>query len=145
MAIAISLLKIVIFLFILFIPKISKVFNFILWFFPDVRDSKDESYKTALIIIMNTLLITSFTIAFSWLSKSETYSKYYYVFLILTTTITKWQYENLFYQIVVYQSGNKAASIDRNPFASKNMSDAERNKIKQSISENAKECFEQGI
>lgn len=123
MELLISLFKILLFFFIFFITKISENYEFIYNIFPDIKKGGDESYKTVLLIIMNTLLITSYTIAFSFMMSSESYGKFYYVFLILITTITKWQYEKLYHKIFIYQERKNFVDFKSNDFIQEIMSE----------------------
>lgn len=120
-SIIISMLKILIFFFIFFITKISEKYNFIYNIFPDIKKGGDESYKTVLLVTMNTLLITSYTVAFSFINENVNYSKFYYVFLILITTLTKWQYEKLYFKIFLYQEKNNISQFEKDEFIKKKL------------------------
>lgn len=104
---SIKIIEILLFLFIFFLPKFYGRLSCVYYIFPEIKNKDDDSYKAILIIIMNTLLITSYTILFPNPLENNSYSKFYYVFLILITSLTKWQNEVLFYKIISYQNNLK--------------------------------------
>jgi len=115
----VKIIETILFLFIFFLPKFSGKLSFVFYLFPEIKNKDDESYKAILIIIMNTLLITSYTILFPNPEENNGFAKFYYVFLILLTSLTKWQNEVLFYRIISYQNNMKLKNF-KNEYGNKN-------------------------
>jgi len=119
-AIFMHLLEYFILGYVLIWPSLAYKYPLFRKFFIYLENDNSQPHKTLFVLCATTVLVGLYVGAFVWASYTK-YKVLYYAVLIILSTLTKFQYEKLFYIIVREQKQTRYNSVKNDEFLNSNL------------------------